>query len=128
MARQNRFSALVGHCRSRLARAIGEVRDRAALREECDRLRNTGRLDRALGDALLDPAQLSILLEHNPGSARRMIAMLRRLRIEARPEALDTADIRAIQTCLLCAARGTCERSQDPSHECPNAAAFRDLV
>jgi hypothetical protein len=125
MARQNRFFALIGHCRSRLAGAIGEVRDRAALREEFDRLRNTGRLDCALGDAWLDPPQLSILTEHNPGSARRMLAMLRHLRVEAR---LDTADIRCIQTCLLCAARGTCERSRDPSDECPNSAAFRDLV
>jgi hypothetical protein len=134
VAQHNRFFALIGLCRSRLARAIGEVRDRGALRDEFARLRNTGRLDRVLDEVLLDPAQLSILIENNPGAARRMTAMLRHLRIEARPEGLNSADVRSIQTCLLCAARGKCERSlnlegsRDPSQDCPNSEAFRDLV
>jgi hypothetical protein len=72
VAQQNRFFALIGLCRSRLAHAIGEVRDRGTLRDEFARLRNTGRLDRVLDEVLLDPAQLSILIENNPGSARRM--------------------------------------------------------
>jgi hypothetical protein len=64
-----------------------------------------------------------------------MAAMLRHLRIEPRPEAVNSMDMRAIQrTCLLCAASGKCDRwlhsdgLEDPSSFCPNAKAFRDLV
>jgi hypothetical protein len=131
----NGLFALISRCRSRLARAIGEVRDRAALRVEFAHLRDTGHLDRVLGDIGVDPAEVSTLIENHPGAPRRLAAMLRRLRIEAAPEGLNSVDMRAIQrTCLLCAASGKCDRwlnsesSGDPSHFCPNSEAFRDLV
>ena len=131
----NGLVALFGRCKSRLARVIGEVRDRAALRAEFAHLRDTGQLDRVLNDIGVDPSEVSVLIQNHPGSARRMAAMLRRLRIEVTPKTLSSADMRAIQrTCLLCAASGKCDRwlhsetSEDPSHFCPNSEAFRDLV
>ena len=131
----NGLFALFGRCRSRLALAVGEIRDRAALRAEFARLRNTGQLDRVLSDIGVDPAEISMLIHNHPGSARRMAAMLRRLRIEVTPKELNSVDMRAIQrSCLLCAASGKCDRwlhsegSDDPSHFCPNSEAFRDLV
>lgn len=127
--------ALFGRCKSRLARAIGEVRDRAALRAEFAHLRDTGQLDRVLTDIGVDPSEVSVLIQNHPGAARRMAAMLRRLRVEVAPKALKSTEMRAIQrTCLLCAASGKCDRwlhsegSEDPSHFCPNSEAFRDLV
>jgi uncharacterized protein YjiS (DUF1127 family) len=131
----NGFIALFGRCKSRLARAIGEVRDRAALRAELAHLKDTGQLDRVLNDIGVDPSEVSVLIKNHPGAARRMAAMLRRLRIEVAPKALNSTEMREIQrTCLLCAASGKCDRwlhsegSEDPSHFCPNSEAFRDLV
>jgi len=131
----NGLFALFGRCKSRLARVIGEVRDRAALRAEFAHLKDTGQLDRVLGDIGVDPSEVSMLIHNHPGSARRMAAMLRRLRIEVTPKELNSVDMRAIQrTCLLCAASGKCDRwvdsegSEDPSHFCPNSEAFHDLV
>ncbi len=132
---QNRFAALVGRCKSRLARAINEVRARAALRAEFARLGATGELHRVLSDLGIAPAQVSTLIKNHPGAPRRLAAMLQRLRIEVAPTARNSVDIREIQrTCLLCAASGHCDRwlcsdgSEDPRHFCPNAAAFVDLV
>lgn len=131
----NGLLGLIGRCTSRLTRAIGEVRDRATLRAEFARLRQAGQLDRVLSDLGVEASQVSTLIDNHPGSARRMAAMLRRLRIEPTPAGRDSVDMRAIQrTCLLCAASGRCDRwlrsesSQDPSHFCPNADAFGDLV
>jgi Family of unknown function (DUF6455) len=131
----NGVFALFGRCRSRLARVVGEVRDRAALRTEFAHLRDTGQLDRVLSDIGVDPSEVMLLIRNHPGSARRMAAMLRRLRIDVAPEQLNSVDMRAIQrTCLLCAASGKCERwlhsegPEDPSYFCPNSEAFRDLV
>jgi hypothetical protein len=127
--------ALINRCTSRLSRAIGEMRDRAALRAEFAHLRETGELNRVLSDLGVEPSGVSTLIDNHPGSARRMAAMLRRLRIEPTQEELDSVDMRGIQrTCLLCAASGKCDRwlhsegSEDPSHFCPNSEAFRDLV
>ncbi len=129
------LSALLERCSSRLKLAVSAVRDRAALRAEFAHLRETGQLDRVLGDIGVDPAEVPILIRNHPGSARRMAAMLRHLRIDVRPQAFNSTDMRAIQrTCLLCAASGKCERwlnsegGDDPSHFCPNSEAFRDLV
>lgn len=131
----NGLLALIGRCASRLTRAIGDVRDRAALRAEFARLRESGQLDRVLGDLGVEQSQVPTLIDNHPGSARRMAAMLRRLRIEPTSAGRDSTDMRAIQrTCLLCAASGRCDRwlrsesSEDPSHFCPNAEAFSDLV
>ena len=129
------FQALLGRCRSRVARAFDEIRQRAVLRAEFAHLRNSGQLDRVLSDIGVDHSQISTLIKNHPGSARRMVAMLRRLRIEPTSEAVNSVDMRAIQrTCLLCAASGKCDRwlhsegSEDPSSFCPNSEAFRDLV
>ncbi len=126
---------LVARCKSRLARAIGDMRDRAALRSEFAHLRDAGQLDRVLTDIGIEPAQLSTLIDNHPGAARRMAEMLRRLRIEPTAQGADSADMRAIQrTCLLCAATGKCEHwlhsksTEDPSSFCPNSDAFHDLV
>ena len=129
------FHALLGRCRSRVARAFDEIRHRAVLRAEFAHLRDTGQLDRVLSDIGVDPSQISTLIKNHPGSARRMAAMLRRLGIEPKPEALNSMDMRAIQrTCLLCAASGKCDHwlhsqgSEHPGNFCPNSEAFRDLV
>jgi hypothetical protein len=129
------FPALLGRCRSRVVRAFDEMRQRAALRAEFAHLRDTGQLDRVLGDIGVEPTQIPTLIKNHPGAARRMTAMLRRLRIEPTPEAVNSVDIRAIQrTCLQCAASGKCDRwlhsqsSEHPSSFCPNSEAFRDLV
>lgn len=134
-ATSRRLAALIDRCRSRLACKIGEIRDRAALRAEFAHLKQTGELDRVLSDVGVDPSALSTLIRNHPGAPRRMAAMLRRLRIEPTPQGLASTDMRAIQrSCLLCAASGKCDRwlgsdgSEDPSHFCPNAEAFRDLV
>ncbi len=131
----NRLAALVGRCKARLARAIGDARARAALRAEFAHLQTTGELDRVLSDLGIGQGQISTLIENHPGSPRRLAAMLRRLRIEVAPAARNSADMRAIErTCLLCAASGHCDRwlrsdgSEDPRHFCPNASAFVDLV
>jgi uncharacterized protein DUF6455 len=131
----NRLAALIGRCKSRLARAIGEVRARAALRAELARLQASGQLDRVLGDIGIAPAEVSTLIENHPGARRRLATMLHRLRIEVAPGDRESASMRAIQrTCLLCAASGHCDRwlrsdgSEDPRHFCPNAAAFVDLL
>ena len=131
----NRLFALIGRCRSRLARTIGEIRGRAALRAEFAQLRKTGQLDRVLSDIGVDPGEVSTLIANHPGAPRRLAAMLRRLRIEPTPRGRASVDMRAIQrTCLLCAASGHCDHwldsdgSEDPGQFCPNAEAFRDLV
>lgn len=127
--------ALINRCRSRLARKIGEIRERAELRAEFAQLRHTGQLDRVLSDIGVDPAAVSTLIQNHPGAPRRLAAMLHRLGIEPTPQGLASADMREIQrTCLLCAAGGKCDRwlnsdgLEDPSHFCPNAEAFHDLV
>ena len=131
----SRLAALMDRCRSRLARKVGEIRDRAALRAEFASLKQTGQLDRVLSDIGVDPGAVSTLIQNHPGAPRRLTAMLRRLRVEPTSQGLASTDMRAIQrTCLLCAASGKCDRwldsdgSEDPSHFCPNAEAFRDLL
>ena len=126
---------LIARCRSRLARKIGEIRDRAALRAEFAHLRQAGQLDRVLSDIGVDPSAVSALIQNHPGAPRRLAAMLRRLRIEPTPQGLGSTEMRVIErTCLLCAVSGKCDRwlesdrAEDPSHFCPNAGAFRDLV
>ncbi len=127
--------ALIGRCTSRVARVIGEVRDRAALRAEFAHLRETGQLDRVLTDIGVDPAELPTLIRNHPGAPRRLAAMLRYLRIEATKEGRSSTEMRAIErTCSLCEASGKCDRwlrsdgSEDPSTFCPNTQAFHDLV
>lgn len=134
-ATSSRLVALMNRCESRLARKVGEIRDRAALRAEFARLKQTGELERVLSDIGVDPAAISTLIQNHPGAPRRLAAMLRRLRIEPTPQGLASTDMRAIQrTCLLCAASGKCDRwlasdgSEDPSRFCPNTEAFRDLL
>ena len=131
----NRLFALIDHCRSRLARTIGEMRDRAALRAEFAHLGHTGQLTRVLSDIGVDPTAVSTLIKNHPGAPRRLAAMLHRLRIDPTPQGLASTDMRAIQrTCLLCAASGKCDRwldsddSEDSGHFCPNSEAFRDLL
>jgi uncharacterized protein YjiS (DUF1127 family) len=126
---------LVGRCKARLARAIGDARARAALRAELAHLETAGQLGRVLSDVGISPAEVSTLTKNHPGAPRRLAAMLNRLRIEVAPTARDGAEMRAIQrTCLLCAASGHCDRwlrsdgSEDPRHFCPNAEAFVDLI
>lgn len=131
----SRLAAVIDRCRSRLARKISEIRERVALRAEFAQLGQTGQLDRVLSDIGVDPAAISTLIKNHPGAPRRLAAMLRRLRIEPTPQGLASTEMRAIQrTCLLCAASGKCDRwlgsdgSEDPSHFCPNAEAFHDLI
>jgi uncharacterized protein DUF6455 len=123
--------ALIG----RVGRVIGEMRDRAALRAEFARLRDTGQLERVLGDIGVDPAELPTLIKNHPGAPRRLAAMLRHLRIDATKEGKSSWELRAIErTCSLCEAGAKCDRwlrsdgSEDPSHFCPNTQAFHDLV
>ena len=127
--------ALIGHCTSLVARAIGEIRDRAALRAEFAHLRDTGQLERVLSDIGVDPAELPTLIRNHPGAPRRLAAMLRHLRIEATKEGRSGFEMRAIErTCSLCEAGGKCDRwlrsdgSEDPSTFCPNTQAFHDLI
>lgn len=119
----------------RVTRAIGELRDRAALRAEFAHLRDTGQLDRVLSDIGVDPAEIPTLIKNHPGAPRRLAAMLRYLRIEATKEGRSSWEMRAIErTCSLCEAGAKCDRwlrsdgSEDPSHFCPNTQAFHDLV
>lgn|SRR5262249_19663712 len=135
VAMSSRLFALIGHCRSRLVRMVAEIRERAALRAEFARLKQTGELDRVLCDIGVEPAEVSTLIENHPGAPRRLAAMMRHLQIEPTPQGLASTDMRAIQrTCLLCAVSGHCDRwadsdgLEDPGHFCPNAEAFRDLV
>ncbi len=127
--------ALIGRAKSRVARAIGEVRDRAALRAEFAHLRETGQLERVLSDIGVDAAELPTLIRNHPGAPGRLAAMLRHLRIEATKEGRNSFEMRAIErTCSLCEASGRCDRwlrsdgSEDPSTFCPNTQAFRDLI
>jgi hypothetical protein len=134
-ATSSRLATLIDRCRLRLTRKIREIRERAALRAEFAHLRQTGELDRVLSDIGVDPAAISTLIQNHPGAPRRLGAMLQRLRVEPTPQGRTSTDMRAVErTCLLCAASGKCDRwlnsdgSEDPSHFCPNAEAFRDLV
>lgn len=131
----HRFAALVGRGKSYLVRAVDDARARAALRAEFAHLEQLGALDSVLSDLGTARTEVPILLKNHPGAARRLAAMLHRLRIEVAPEARNSAEMRMIQrTCALCAASGRCNRwlrsegSEDPSHFCPNAAAFLDLL
>ena len=72
----NQLVALIGRCKSRLARAIDDVRARAALRAEFAQLRASGQLDRVLGDLGVAPAEVSTLIQNHPGAPRRLAAML----------------------------------------------------
>lgn len=127
--------ALIGRCTSRIARAIGEVKDRAALRAEFAHLRETGQLERVLSDIGVDPAELPTLIRNHPSAPRRLAAMLRHLRIEATKEGGNSIEMRTIErTCSLCEAAGKCDHwlrsdgSEDPSTFCPNTQAFHDLI
>ncbi len=127
--------ALIGRCTSRVARAITEAKDRAALRAEFAHLRETGQLDRVLSDIGVDPAEIPTLIRNHPGAPRRLAAMLRYLRIEATKEGRNSIEMRTIErTCSLCEAGGKCDHwlrsdgSEDPSTFCPNTQAFHELV
>lgn len=126
---------LIERCTTLVARAIGEVRDRAALRAEFAHLRETGQLERVLSDIGVDPAELPTLIKNHPGAPGRLAAMLRHLRIEATKDGRGSFEMRAIErTCSLCETSGKCDRwlrsngSEDPSTFCPNTQAFHDLV
>ncbi|MGH7124746.1 MAG: DUF6455 family protein [Stellaceae bacterium] len=126
---------LIGSCTSRVARVIGEARDRAALRAEFAHLRETGQLERVLGDIGVDPAEVPTLIRNHPGAPRRLAAMLRYLRIEATKEGRSSLEMRTIErTCSLCEASGKCDNwlrsdgSEDPATFCPNTQAFHELV
>jgi uncharacterized protein DUF6455 len=133
--RSQGLMALIGRCTSRLARAVAEAKDRAALRAEFAHLRETGQLDRVLNDIGVDSAELPTLIRNHPGAPRRLAAMLRYLRIEATKEGRSSIEMRTIErTCSLCEAGGKCDQwlrtdgSEDPSHFCPNTQAFHELV
>jgi uncharacterized protein DUF6455 len=126
---------LIERCTSRVARAINEVKDRAALRAEFAHLRDTGQLERVLNDIGVDPAELPALIRNHPGAPRRLAAMLRHLRIEATKEGTASIEMRTIErTCSLCEAGARCDHwlrsdgSEDPSTFCPNTQAFHDLI
>ncbi|HLJ19525.1 MAG TPA: DUF6455 family protein [Stellaceae bacterium] len=127
--------ALIGQCTSRVARAIGEIRDRAALRAEFAHLKDSGQLERVLSDIGVDPAELPTLIRNHPGAPGRLAAMLRHLRIEATKEGRSSFEMRTIErTCSLCEASAKCDHwlrtdgSEDPSTFCPNTQAFHDLI
>ncbi len=131
----NTLFAMIGRCTSRLARAIGEARGRAALRAEFARLRDDGQLDQVLKDLGIEAAELSTLFRNHPGAPRRLATMLWHLRIEATKKGRKSWEMRAIErTCSLCETSGKCDRwlafgrSEDPNQFCPNAEAFRELV
>lgn len=127
--------ALIGRCKSLVVRAIGEAKDRAALRAEFAHLRETGQLDRVLNDIGVDQAELPTLIRNHPGAPRRLAAMLRYLRIEATKEGRSSIEMRTIErTCSLCEAGARCDHwlrsdgSEDPSSFCPNTQAFHEMV
>jgi hypothetical protein len=127
--------ALIGRCTSRVARAIGEARDRAALRAELGHLRDTGQLERVLSDIGVEAAELPTLIRNHPGAPRRLAAMLRYLRIETTKDGRNSWEMRGIErTCSLCEAGAKCDRwlrsdgAEDPSTFCPNTQAFHELV
>lgn len=127
--------ALISRCTSRVARAIGEAKDRAALRAEFAHLKDSGQLERVLSDIGVEPAELPTLIRNHPGAPRRLAAMLRYLRIEATKEGRSSFEMRAIErTCSLCEAGSKCDHwlrsdgSGDPSTFCPNTKAFHELI
>jgi uncharacterized protein YjiS (DUF1127 family) len=120
----------------RLGRAVAEARSRAALRGELSRLEEAGELDLVLSDLGVSRSELPALAQNHPGASRRLAGMLHRLGIRVLPEALSSAEMRAIErTCLLCGNTGQCERwlrSSRPTslarNFCPNSPAFDALV
>lgn len=127
--------AVVSGLKQRIGRAVDNARARSELRSEFAHLDQAGELDLVLSDIGLSRSELPTLVHNHPGAARRLAAMLKRLRIKLAPEVENDAEMRAIQrTCLLCAASGHCDRwlatesSDNPHRFCPNGDAFDDLV
>jgi uncharacterized protein DUF6455 len=131
----NGLMALIGRCTSRVARAITEAKDRAALRAEFAHLKDNGQLERVLSDIGVEAAELPTLIRNHPGAPRRLAAMLRYLRLAPTKEGRTSFEMRAIErTCSLCDAGKKCDHwlratgSEDPNTFCPNTKAFHELV
>jgi hypothetical protein len=116
-----------------LVTAIGDWRERRALRRELADLEASGGLDATLEDLRLARWQLPQVVAGYPAAPRSLSRMLARLEID-RGAMSDTAWHDMMWSCTTCSARQQCNawlasgRHDGYASFCPNAAVLGDLT
>src|SRR5258708_4828660 len=76
-----RLGAALAGWRGRFRTALGDARERAALRRDLAELERVGELDRVLGDLGLSRGGIPLMMKNHPRSARLLAGMMARLGI-----------------------------------------------